>query len=104
MIQSKKFFVYAGFIWCFLFALLSFYWASGGMIGIRSLGGLIYQKALEREASFIAFVWLTAFVKLCGCLNYFLYPKFGISLHRLVKYLTTIFGSLALVKIPFLFP
>lgn len=36
------------------------------MAGVRSLGGYIYQKALEREDSFIAMVWLTGFVKLGG--------------------------------------
>ncbi|WP_249312920.1 DUF3995 domain-containing protein [Lederbergia citrea] len=66
MFKSKKLYIYAGFIWCFLFALMSFYWASGGMIGTKSLGGSIYQHALEREEAFITVVWITGFVKLGG--------------------------------------
>ncbi|MBS4177030.1 DUF3995 domain-containing protein [Bacillus sp. FJAT-49731] len=45
---------------------MSFYWASGGMIGTKSLGGSIYQHALEREEAFITVVWITGFVKLGG--------------------------------------
>ncbi|WP_257352297.1 hypothetical protein [Pseudalkalibacillus decolorationis] len=43
MFQSRKSYVYAGSLWCFLFAVMSFYWASGGMVGTKSLGGSIYQ-------------------------------------------------------------
>ncbi|GIO57606.1 hypothetical protein BK138_25010 [Paenibacillus rhizosphaerae] len=66
MIQHKEVYIFTGFIWCLLFAIISFYWAGGGMIGVNTLGGFIYNQAIEREASFIAMVWLTGFVKLCG--------------------------------------
>ncbi|MBS4172672.1 DUF3995 domain-containing protein [Bacillus sp. FJAT-49736] len=49
-----------------LFSLISFYWASGGMLGVKTLGGIMYQKALEREDSFIAIVWITGLIKLAG--------------------------------------
>lgn len=58
MVQMKRTYIYAGFIWCFLFALISFYWAGGGMLGAKTLGGFIYKKAMEREPSFITLVWL----------------------------------------------
>jgi len=38
----------------------------GGMIGVRSLGGAIYEQSLDPEPSFILVVWLTGFVKLLG--------------------------------------
>ncbi|RDW20033.1 hypothetical protein CWR48_06820 [Oceanobacillus arenosus] len=47
---------------------MSFYWAMGGMIGVRSLGGAIYEQALDPEPSFITIVWMTGFIKLLGAL------------------------------------
>ncbi|AGA59039.1 hypothetical protein Theco_2978 [Thermobacillus composti KWC4] len=35
--------VYAGIGWTVLFAAMSFYWAAGGMIGVESLGGAVYE-------------------------------------------------------------
>lgn len=64
--QNKNLFIYSGFIWCLVFACMSFYWASGGMIGVKSLGGVIYQKAIARDAAFLSIVWLTGFIKLGG--------------------------------------
>ncbi|WP_274362324.1 DUF3995 domain-containing protein [Paenibacillus thermotolerans] len=58
--------IYAGMIWSLLFALMSFYWASGGMIGAATLGGEIYQKAITRESDFITIVWLTGVFKIVG--------------------------------------
>ena len=66
MRKSKNFYAVAGAVWCLLFSLISFYWASGGMAGVQTLGGVIYQKAFERESSFIAIVWITGFIKLIG--------------------------------------
>ncbi|MFK7691384.1 DUF3995 domain-containing protein [Paenibacillus sp. HJGM_3] len=59
-------FIYAGMMWTALFAFMSFYWAAGGMIGVESLGGSIYEMALTRPPGFIAFVWVTGIVKLAG--------------------------------------
>ncbi|TCP28866.1 uncharacterized protein DUF3995 [Scopulibacillus darangshiensis] len=75
MLRNKKLYIFAGSIWCFVFALMSFYWASGGMIGARSLGGLIYEKALEKEPSFTVTLWLTGLIKLCGGLFLLLFLK-----------------------------
>lgn len=66
MKQNTKKIVYAGAVWSFIFALMSFYWAAGGMIGVKSLGGVIYQKAIERDPSFITVVWVTGVIKLAG--------------------------------------
>ena len=45
--KINKYFLYLGVIWTILFAGLSFYWAMGGMFGVRSLGGAIYEQALN---------------------------------------------------------
>lgn len=58
--------LYSGLAWTILFAGMSFYWAMGGMMGVRSLGGAIYDMSLNPEPSFIAVVWLTGFIKLLG--------------------------------------
>jgi hypothetical protein len=64
--QKKNIVIYSGFAWCLAFALITFYWASGGMVGVRSLGGSIYQMALSGEESFLSIVRLTGYVKLFG--------------------------------------
>jgi hypothetical protein len=63
---TKKFFLSLGAVWTLLFSGMSFYWAMGGMIGVRSLGGAIYEQSLDPDPSFILIVWLTGFVKLLG--------------------------------------
>lgn len=93
MIQKKKLYIYSGFIWCVLFAFMSFYWALGGMVGVKTLGGSIYQHALKREASFIAIVWLTGFIKLGGGLFLLLLLKgWTIKVHRILYYISIIGG------------
>ncbi|KZO01797.1 DUF3995 domain-containing protein [Pseudobacillus badius] len=64
--QKKNLVIYAGFIWCMAFAALTFYWASGGMLGVRSLGGVIYEKALSGDENFLSIVRLTGVVKMFG--------------------------------------
>jgi len=64
--KTNKYFLYLGVTWTFLFACMSFYWAMGGMIGVRSLGGEIYEMALNPEPSFMVIVWITGFIKLLG--------------------------------------
>ncbi len=58
--------IFLGIIWSVIFAIISFYWASGGMIGAKTLGGEIYQMAIERKDDFILIVWLTGFLKIIG--------------------------------------
>lgn len=64
--KNNKVFIFLGVIWTLLFASMSFYWAMGGMIGVRSLGGAIYEQSLNPEPSFIMIVWMTGFIKLLG--------------------------------------
>ena len=60
--------LFSGVIWTLLFAGISFYWAMGDMFGVRSLGGAIYEQALNPEPSFITIVWITGFIKLFGAI------------------------------------
>ncbi|WP_163582901.1 DUF3995 domain-containing protein [Gracilibacillus saliphilus] len=55
-----------GIVWTVLFAGMSFYWAMGGLKGVRSLGGSVYEMSLNPEPSFILIVWLTGVIKLLG--------------------------------------
>ncbi len=55
-----------GISWTLLFSGMSFYWAMGGLMGVRSLGGSIYEMSVNPSPSFVVIVWLTGFVKLLG--------------------------------------
>src|SRR5690625_7998107 len=57
-----------GMVWTIIFAGMSFYWAMGGLIGARSLGGSIYEMATNPSRSFLVILWLTGFIKLLGLL------------------------------------
>ncbi|SER01618.1 DUF3995 domain-containing protein [Piscibacillus halophilus] len=59
-------FITMGIVWTIIFAGMSFYWAMGGMLGVKSLGGTIYEMSLNPDHSFITIVWLTGFIKLLG--------------------------------------
>ncbi|WP_079508886.1 DUF3995 domain-containing protein [Mesobacillus jeotgali] len=60
---KKNLYVYAGFAWCIAFSVLTFYWSNGGMLGVRTLGGIIYRKALEGDEEFLLLVRITGFLK-----------------------------------------
>ncbi|WP_066070396.1 DUF3995 domain-containing protein [Neobacillus soli] len=64
--EIKKWILSFGVIWTILFSGLSFYWAMGGMFGVRSLGGAIYEMALNPAPSFVKIVWITGYIKLLG--------------------------------------
>ncbi len=64
--RRNHWFVALGIAWTVIFAGMSFYWAMGGMLGVRSLGGAIYEMSINPEPSFIAVVWLTGVIKLIG--------------------------------------
>ncbi|MFJ5714536.1 DUF3995 domain-containing protein [Neobacillus sp. NPDC093127] len=64
--ETKKWILSFGVIWTILFSGLSFYWAMGGMFGVRSLGGAIYEMALNPAPSFVKIVWITGYIKLLG--------------------------------------
>ncbi|WP_054950346.1 DUF3995 domain-containing protein [Numidum massiliense] len=61
-----------GMVWTVVFAAMSFYWAMGGLIGARSLGGSIYEMAMNPSRSFLVILWLTGFIKMLGFLLLFL--------------------------------
>ncbi|MCQ6557245.1 DUF3995 domain-containing protein [Paenibacillus mendelii] len=63
--------VVGGIIWSLLFAAMSFYWASGGMFGVSSLGEFIARQAVMRDNSFMLLVWLTGVVKVLGAVLLF---------------------------------
>lgn len=86
--KINKFFLSVGVIWSILFACLSFYWALGGMMGVRSLGGSIYEMALHPSPSFLAFVWISGLMKVLGAamlMMLFLYSKIPKLLYLLIK-------------------
>lgn len=55
-------------VWTVIFASMSFYWAMGGLLGVRSLGGAIYEMSLNPAPSFVVVIWLTGVFKLFGFL------------------------------------
>jgi hypothetical protein len=59
---------YAASLWAILFALISFYWAAGGMIGIETLGTGIEDLARTRDSEIIAVTWVTGILKLIAAL------------------------------------
>ncbi|NEU32082.1 DUF3995 domain-containing protein [bacterium LRH843] len=64
--RNNYLFITLGIVWTVIFAGMSFYWAAGGMVGVRSLGGAVYDMAINPNPSFINIVWLTGFIKLLG--------------------------------------
>ncbi|KAB2332341.1 DUF3995 domain-containing protein [Cytobacillus depressus] len=64
--KRNYWFIAMGIFWTVIFSGMSFYWAMGGMFGVRSLGGAIYEMSLNPDPSFVIIVWLTGFIKLLG--------------------------------------
>ncbi|MBN6189080.1 DUF3995 domain-containing protein [Aneurinibacillus sp. BA2021] len=64
--QRNYWFIALGIVWSIMFSGMSFYWAMGGLVGARSLGGSIYELSLNPSPSFVMIVWLTGFIKLLG--------------------------------------
>ncbi|QGH32876.1 DUF3995 domain-containing protein [Gracilibacillus salitolerans] len=83
-----------GMVWTVLFAGMSFYWAMGGLLGVRSLGGSIYEMSLNPEPSFIVIIWLTGVFKLFGfvLLLMVLIKWHNITITKILYYLTKIAG------------
>lgn len=96
MHRKRKKFIYFAITWTLIFTAMSFYWAAGGMVGVRSLGGQIYNMALEKDPSLALIVWLTGFVKLAGCLflALLLYPWKNERLKKTLHLITRIAGAL----------
>ncbi len=61
MKRFNRLFIYSACAWALIFSIPSFYWAAGGTVGLDTLGGEIND--LKGKSWFIAFVWLTAFMK-----------------------------------------
>ncbi len=61
---SRPWIPYTAAAWAVVFAIVSFYWASGGTIGIGTLARSIQQLGRERSPSFVAEVWATGVLKL----------------------------------------
>ncbi len=52
------------FVWSALFALMSFYWATGGQAGLETLGVGMRALALAHNPALIAVTWVTGLLKL----------------------------------------
>ncbi len=94
--QRNYWFIALGIVWTILFSGISFYWAMGGLLGARSLGGAIYEMSLNPSPSFIRIVWLTGFIKFLG-LILFLMLLIRWSNHIMMKilyYVAKIIGAL----------
>ena len=96
MLRNNYLFITLGIVWTVIFAGMSFYWAAGGMVGVRSLGGAVYDMAINPNPSFIKIVWLTGFIKLLGViilLMLFVQWRNPI-ITRMLYYITKIVGVL----------
>ncbi len=60
----RRWIPYAAASWAVAFAIVSFYWASGGTIGVGTLATSIQQLGRERDRSFVVEVWVTGVLKL----------------------------------------
>jgi hypothetical protein len=96
MLRNNYWFITLGIVWTVIFAGMSFYWAAGGMVGVRSLGGAVYDMAINPNPSFINIVTLTGFIKLLGVillLMLFVQWRNPI-ITRMLYYITKIVGVL----------
>lgn len=96
MLRNNYLFITLGIVWTVIFAGMSFYWAAGGMVGVRSLGGAVYDMAINPNPSFINIVTLTGFIKLLGVillLMLFVQWRNPI-ITRMLYYITKIVGVL----------
>ena len=57
---------YLACVWGLVFAAISFYWGSGGTVGLNTIGGSIEAMARRGDASILAAVWITGVLKLFG--------------------------------------
>ncbi|PAE29704.1 hypothetical protein CHI07_07740 [Paenibacillus sp. 7884-2] len=82
--------------WTVVFSGISFYWEMGGLGGVRSLGGSIYEMSLNPAPSFVVIVWITGFIKLLGVvlLSMLLVTWKNSIITRILYYVTKIVGAL----------
>jgi len=86
--SNKVWAAYAAAIWSFIFAIISFYWGLGGMIGVDTLGEGIKELALSGDTEIMVMVWITGVLKvLAGVLALALVQDWGRRLpHRLLAF------------------
>ena len=98
---------YAACAWALAFALLSFYWAAGGMIGVKTLSTDLRHDAEVRSAGFVALVWATGVLKVgAGLLALALVQRWGSRVPRRLLLvvgwgtgaLLTLYGGMGLVS------
>ncbi|ELZ07482.1 DUF3995 domain-containing protein [Natrialba aegyptia] len=53
---------YAACLWAAVFAAMSFYWALGGTLGLKTIGTF----AQSRDPTFVALLWVTGAMKIGG--------------------------------------
>jgi hypothetical protein len=64
--------------WAFVFAGVSFYWASGGTVGVSTIGPAITKPVLAHDPAWIALLWVTVVLKvLVGLLALALVQPWG---------------------------
>lgn len=63
---AKNWAAYAAAGWAFGFALVSFYWAAGGTLGLGTLAEGIRERVQAGDAGFIAVLWATGVAKALG--------------------------------------
>ena len=57
---------YVACVWGLIFAAISFYWGSGGTIGLDTIGGSIESMARAGDPAILAAVLITGVLKLVG--------------------------------------
>src|SRR5215218_1014051 len=55
---------YMAFTWAFMFAIVSFYWAAGGTVGVETIGDVITKPALAGDPVMIAILWGSGVIKI----------------------------------------
>ncbi|RDW16770.1 DUF3995 domain-containing protein [Oceanobacillus chungangensis] len=97
--KRNNWFIALGIFWTVVFSCVSFYWAMGGMFGVRSLGGSIYEMSLNPDPSFILIVWLTGFIKLLGLILLLMLfvPWTKPKMTSMLYHLTKIIGALLIL-------
>jgi hypothetical protein len=59
---------YAACAWALVFALMSFYWAAGGLFAIDTIGGEPERLGRARDPEFVATQWVTGALKVLAAL------------------------------------
>lgn len=81
--------------WAILFALMSFYWAAGGRVGLETLGTGFVGSDGQAPPDLITFTWITGFLKLvaAGIVLALVQPR-GHRWYRLLRWGAGLAGSL----------